>query len=86
MCNRIVSFPTERRDSPILQHPQEQDALLGSAQILMASLPKAELVVGLSWRNFAHALGGERRDPKQWAVLFPDREAEKVIRSPVAAA
>lgn len=60
----------------ILQHPQEQDALLGSAQLLTASLPKAQLVVGLSWRNLAHALGEEGVDAKRWAVLFPDREAQ----------
>jgi DTW domain-containing protein YfiP len=59
-----------------LQHPQEQDAVLGSAQILVASLPKAKLVIGLSWRNLAHALGEEGVDPRRWAVLFPDREAE----------
>jgi DTW domain-containing protein YfiP len=69
-----VSFATERRVL-ILQHPQEQDALLGSAQILLASLPKARLVVGLSWRNLAHALGQEQVDARRWAVLFPDREA-----------
>lgn len=69
-----MSYPTERRVL-ILQHPQEQDALLGSAQILVASLPKAKLVVGLSWRNLAHALGEEDVDPRRWAVLFPDREA-----------
>jgi DTW domain-containing protein YfiP len=60
----------------ILQHPQEQDALLGSAQILVASLPKAKLVIGLSWRNLEHALGEEDVDPRKWAVLFPDREAQ----------
>jgi hypothetical protein len=32
--------------------------------------------VGLSWRNFAHALGEEGVDPGRWAVLFPDRESE----------
>jgi DTW domain-containing protein YfiP len=74
VCDRIVSYPTERRVL-ILQHPQEQDAILGSAQILVASLPKAKLVVGLSWRNFAHALGEEDVDPRRWAVLFPDRES-----------
>ena len=58
----------------VLQHPQERDALLGSAQILEASLPKAKIVVGLSWRNLAGALGEESVDPKRWAVLFPDRE------------
>ncbi|HVY45825.1 MAG TPA: tRNA-uridine aminocarboxypropyltransferase, partial [Minicystis sp.] len=75
VCDRIVTHPTTRRVL-ILQHPQEQDALLGSAQILLASLPRAKLVVGLSWPNLAAALGEEDVDPKRWAVLFPDREAE----------
>jgi DTW domain-containing protein YfiP len=74
VCDRIVRYETQRRIL-ILQHPQEQDVLLGSAQLLLASLPNAKLSVGLSWRNFAHALGEEDADPKQWAVLFPDREA-----------
>ncbi len=74
VCDRIISYPTERRVL-ILQHPQEQDAVLGSAQILAASLPKAKIVVGLSWPNFAKALGESGVDPRRWAVLFPDREA-----------
>ncbi len=74
VCDRIVSYDTRHRVL-ILQHPQEQDAILGTSQILLASLPKAKLVVGLSWRNFAHALGEEGADPRRWAVLFPDREA-----------
>jgi DTW domain-containing protein YfiP len=73
VCDRIVSYPTARRVL-ILQHPQERDALLGSAQILEASLPKAQIVIGLSWRNLAHALGEEGVDASRWAVLFPDRE------------
>jgi len=75
VCDRIVSYSTERRVL-ILQHPQEQDAVLGSAQILAASLPKAKIVIGLSWPNFAKALGEEGVDPRRWAVLFPDREAQ----------
>jgi DTW domain-containing protein YfiP len=74
VCDRVETLQTHRRVL-ILQHPQEQDALLGSAQILMAMLPKAKLVVGLSWPNFAAALGEEDADPKRWAVLFPDRDA-----------
>jgi DTW domain-containing protein len=74
VCDRIVSYPTERRVL-ILQHSQERDALLGSAQILTASLPKATLVVGLSWRNLAHALGEEGVDARRWAVLFPDGQS-----------
>ncbi len=75
VCDRVVSYPTQRRVL-ILQHPQEQDALLGSAQIVLASLPKAQLVIGLSWKNLGHALGEENVDAQKWAVLFPDREAE----------
>jgi DTW domain-containing protein YfiP len=74
VCDRIVPFETKRRVL-ILQHFQEQDALLGSAQIVAASLPKAKIVVGLSWRNLAHALDEEGVDPHRWAVLFPDAEA-----------
>lgn len=74
VCDRIVSYPTQRRVL-ILQHFQEQDALLGSAQILAASLPQAKIVVGLSWRNLAHALREEGLDAHRWAVLFPDGEA-----------
>lgn len=74
VCDRIVSFATTRRVL-ILQHPQEHDALLGSAQILVASLPAAKIVVGLSWPNFAAALGEPGADPRRWAVLFPDRQA-----------
>lgn len=74
VCDRIVSYPTERRVL-VLQHPQERDALLGSAQILQASLPKAQIVVGLSWPNLGAALGEESVDARRWAVLFPDRES-----------
>ena len=74
VCDRIVSFQTTRRVL-ILQHPQEQDAILGSAQILVASLPAAKLVVGLSWPNLGAALGEEGAAPRRWAVLFPDRES-----------
>ena len=73
VCDRIVQFATARRVL-ILQHPQEQDALLGTAQLLVASLPKVQLVIGLSWRNLGHALG-EEVDASKWAVLFPERES-----------
>ncbi|MEM1181371.1 MAG: tRNA-uridine aminocarboxypropyltransferase [Acidobacteriota bacterium] len=73
VCDRIVSFATKRRVL-ILQHPQEKDKVLGSAQIVAASLPKAEIRVGLSWRNFGHALGSTKEAPSRWAVLFHDRD------------
>ncbi len=74
VCDRIVSHATRRRIL-ILQHPREKDQLLGSAQILTASLPAAQIAVGLSWRNLGHATGENKINPKGWAVLFPDRKA-----------
>jgi len=53
----------------ILQHPQEQYKTLNSAMLTHKALQNSVLRVGLSWRNFSHALG-EQADPKQWGVLF----------------
>jgi DTW domain-containing protein len=53
----------------ILQHPQEQDRELGTAQLTVLHLKRAMLKVGLSWPSLAKALGREV-DPKRWAVLY----------------
>jgi len=58
----------------ILQHPQEQDHVLGTARLLTRSLADARVSVGLSWRNLGHAFENrtEQRpvDPRQWGVLY----------------
>jgi DTW domain-containing protein YfiP len=53
----------------ILQHPQEQDRVLGTAKLICATLAHARLTIGLSWRNLGHALG-EPADAKDWGVLY----------------
>jgi len=53
----------------ILQHPQEQDRVLGTAKLICATLAHAKLTIGLSWRNLGHALG-EPADAKDWGVLY----------------
>jgi DTW domain-containing protein len=53
----------------ILQHPQEQDHVLGTARLLCRTLVHAKLSVGLSWRNLGHALG-EPGEAKEWGVLY----------------
>src|SRR5262249_25657884 len=40
-------------DVLILQHPQEQDVELGTVPIMLASLPNATKVVGLSWPSLS---------------------------------
>jgi DTW domain-containing protein YfiP len=53
----------------VLQHPQEQDRVLGTAGLLCATLAHARLTIGLSWRNLGHALGAPA-EPKNWGVLY----------------
>jgi DTW domain-containing protein len=54
----------------ILQHPQEQDEVLGSVPLLMRELPGVQKRVGLSWPSFSAALGHEDK-PDGWVVLYP---------------
>jgi DTW domain-containing protein YfiP len=53
----------------ILQHPQEQDGLLGTARLAQRALAQAQLKIGLSWPSLSKLLGHEA-DPADWAVLF----------------
>jgi DTW domain-containing protein len=53
----------------ILQHPQEQDRVLGTARLIAETLADAKVVIGLSWRNLAHAVGGPA-ETKDWGVLY----------------
>ena len=53
----------------VLQHPQEQDRVLGTAKLICATLEHAKLTIGLSWRNLGHALG-EPAEAKDWGVLY----------------
>jgi hypothetical protein len=68
VCDRVEPVATRLR-VVILQHPQEDDAVLGTAQLVALTLPNAEIRVGLSWASLAHALGREGADRDRWAVL-----------------
>jgi DTW domain-containing protein YfiP len=68
ICDRVVPLAT-RLKVVILQHPREDDALLGTARLLTASLPGAEIRVGLSWASLDQALGRKGVDRERWAVL-----------------
>ena len=52
----------------VLQHPQERSEPRATAAATVASLQRAQLVVGLSWPNLTRALG-RRADPRRWGVL-----------------
>jgi DTW domain-containing protein YfiP len=68
ICDRVSPVGT-RLKVVILQHPQEDDAELGTAKLVALTLPNSAIRVGLSWRSLEHALGVERADRSRWAVL-----------------
>ncbi|MBL8225059.1 MAG: DTW domain-containing protein [Chromatiales bacterium] len=86
ICDRAETLPTKLRVI-VLQHPQENDALLGTAPLLTLMLPKAEVRVGLSWPSLAGALGVTSIDRSRWAVLavakVPEALAERAAREAV---
>jgi DTW domain-containing protein len=53
----------------ILQHPQEQDRVLGTAGLTVRHFRHAVLKVGLSWPSLAKIIG-RHADPHRWAVLY----------------
>jgi DTW domain-containing protein YfiP len=82
VCEGIV--PIENKVSVvILQHPQEQDRVLGTARLTSLHFRDAVMKIGLSWPSLSKILG-RTVDPHRWAVLYlgsvkaaslaPDRE------------
>ncbi|MEI8145645.1 MAG: tRNA-uridine aminocarboxypropyltransferase [Alphaproteobacteria bacterium] len=77
----------------VLQHPQEQDRLIGTARLAALNLKNATFKVGLSWPSLSKALGQEA-DPGRWAVLYlgstqgaelpPDREVVVLDKKGIA--
>jgi DTW domain-containing protein YfiP len=73
----------------VLQHPQEQDRVLGTARLLVETLANARLVVGLSWRNLGHALketeGEAKASPGDWGVLYLGSAKGEAGKGPLVA-
>lgn len=53
----------------ILQHPQEQDRVLGTARLTALQLKNSILKIGLSWPSLSKILG-RTVDPARWAILY----------------
>jgi DTW domain-containing protein YfiP len=68
ICDRVEPVTTKLK-VVILQHPQEDDAVLGTAKLVGLTLPNAEIRVGLSWASIEHALGVKNLERERWAVL-----------------
>jgi DTW domain-containing protein YfiP len=88
VCEGIV--PIENKVSVVIvQHPQEQDRVLGTARLASLHFRDAVMRIGLSWPSLSKILG-RTVDPHRWAVLYlgsvkaaslaPDREIVFVNR------
>ncbi len=68
ICDRVEPVQTRLR-VVMLQHPQEDDEILGTAKLVELTLPNAQTRGGLSWGSLDHALGIKDADKDRWAVL-----------------
>ncbi len=68
VCEAIKPIQS-RLSLVILQHPQEQDRLLGTARLTALHFERAVLKIGLSWPSLSKILG-RTVDPSRWAVLY----------------
>lgn len=83
LCVCEYAKPIENRVSVlVLQHPQEQDKLLGTARLTVHHLAKASFRVGLSWPSLSKAVGREV-DPKRWGILYLGPAEEAPPTAPV---
>ena len=69
VCEEVRPIDS-RIDLLILQHPQEQDRVLGTARLTAMHFERAAVKVGLSWPSLSKALGRTVADPSRWAVLY----------------
>src|SRR5436190_20003721 len=69
LCICAFVQPIDNRvEVVILQHPQEQDKLLGTARLTVQHLARASFRVGLSWPGLEAAVG-RPVDARRWGVL-----------------
>lgn len=68
ICDSVA--PVDNRIAlVVLQHPQEQDRLLGTARLAVQHFSRALLKVGLSWPSLNKVIGREV-DAQRWAILY----------------
>lgn len=78
VCDGVVALDN-KVSVLILQHPQEQDRLLGSARLTALHFKNALLKIGLSWPSLSKILD-RQVDPQRWAILYlGSARAEKLL-------
>jgi DTW domain-containing protein YfiP len=75
VCDRVVPLTPKTR-VVILQHPQEDDVVLGTARIVTSAIASAKIVVGLSWPSLEAALEEENLDRNRWSSVYAHKIPE----------
>ncbi|MEQ1565932.1 MAG: tRNA-uridine aminocarboxypropyltransferase [Myxococcota bacterium] len=86
VCDRVAPRVTGL-SVVVLQHPQEQDRILGTVPLLEAAIG-ARRAVGLSWPNLRAALTGAGVEPDgdgSWAVIWPSQLPRELTPPELAA-
>lgn len=80
VCDRVRPLAPRTR-IVILQHPQEDDVVLGTTRIVTSAIGSAKIVVGLSWPSLEAALEEPDIDRARWASVYahklPDEAADR---------
>ena len=71
ICDRVTPMDAHIQVR-ILQHPGEQDTVLGSAKLATMMVRSAKTVVGLSWPSLSRALD-QSVEPAAWAAVWPSQ-------------
>jgi hypothetical protein len=74
VCDRVTPLRPRTR-VVILQHPQEDDVVLGTARIVTTAIASAKIIVGLSWASLDAALG-ETVDRNRWSSVYAHKIPE----------
>ena len=69
VCDRVHPLSPRTRVL-ILQHPQEDDVVLGTARVVTSAIASARIAVGLSWPTIEAALGEDAVDRSRWSSVY----------------
>jgi DTW domain-containing protein YfiP len=67
VCDRVTPLRPKTR-VVILQHPQEDDVVLGTARIVTTAIASAKIIVGLSWASLDAVLE-QTVDRNRWSSV-----------------
>lgn len=82
-CAHLTELST-RTKVLVLQHPRERDKPIGTARMAALCLPRAELVVGVSFEHDARVRAALSDPARPAVLLYPSEGAHDAVHAPPA--